>query len=141
MLARSYERQDRPAIGGMQLIVQQLVESLFNLSGDIRYVALRIGNDLEMRQRHGILDASSSESDRYEELLVNPTLLTLAGERGRSDCGGLEFIVIRYGKFFQLVHPVKAGHISIAIEPGGDPPRLVSGIRQILNQQSLWPIV
>lgn len=122
------------------MIAQQLVESLFNLSGDIRYVALRIGNDLEMRQRHAVLDASSAESDRYEELLVNPTLLTLAGERGRIDCGGLEFILIRYGNFFQLVHPVKAGHISIAIEPSADPLHLIAGIRHILNQQNLWPV-
>jgi hypothetical protein len=122
------------------LTTQQLMESLFNLSSDIRYVALRIGDDLDMQQRQGIRESSSSESDRYEELLVNPTLLTLASERGRIDCGGLEFIVIRYGKFFQLVHPVKAGHISIAIEPGGDPLRLIASIRRILNQQSLWPV-
>jgi hypothetical protein len=122
------------------LTTQQLMESLFNLSSDIRYVALRIGDDLDMQQRQGIRESSSSESDRYEELLVNPTLLTLASERGRIDCGGLEFIVIRYGKFFQLVHPVKDGHISIAIEPGGDPLRLIASIRRILNQQSLWPV-
>jgi hypothetical protein len=116
------------------------MESLFTLSSDIRYVALRIGNDLDIQQRQGIQESSSSESDRYEELLVNPTLITLATERGQIDCGGLEFIVIRYGNFFQLVHPVKAGHISIAIEPGGDPLSLVASIRHILNQQSLWPI-
>jgi hypothetical protein len=122
------------------LTTQQLMESLFTLSSDIRYVALRIGNDLDIQQRQGIQESSSSESDRYEELLVNPTLITLATERGQIDCGGLEFIVIRYGNFFQLVHPVKAGHISIAIEPGGDPLSLVASIRHILNQQSLWPI-
>jgi hypothetical protein len=122
------------------LITQQLMDSLFALSSDIRYVALRIGNDLDMQQRDGVSEASSSESDRYEELLVNPTLLTLASERGRIDCGGLEFVVIRYGKFFQLVHPVKSGHISIAIESSGDPLGLVASIRHILNQQSQWPI-
>jgi hypothetical protein len=124
----------------MTLTTQQLMESIFTLSSDIRYVALRIGNELDMQQRHGIRESSASESDRYEELLVNPTLLTLASQRGRIDCGGLEFIVIRYGNFFQLVHPVKAGHISIAIEPGGDPLSLVASIRHVLNQQNLWPV-
>jgi hypothetical protein len=119
---------------------QPLFDSLFALSGDIRYVAFRFGDDIDMRQRGGISEASSSESDRYEELLVNPTLLTLVGQRGRIDCGGLEFIVIRYGNFFQLVHPLKAGHVSIAIETGADPLSLVASIRQILIQHSLLPL-
>jgi hypothetical protein len=119
---------------------QQLFDSLFALSGEVRYVALHVGDDLTMRQRSGISEASSSESDRYEELLVNPTLLTLVGQRGRIDCGGLDFIVIRYGNFFQLIHPLKAGHLSIAIEPGGDPLSLVASVRHILNQHGLWPL-
>ena len=123
------------------MAMQQLFDSLFALSSDIRYVALRMDDDLDLQQRHGVSAASSSESDRYEELLVNPTLLTLIGQRGRIDCGGLEFILIRYGNFFQLVHPVKAGHVSIAIEPSGDPLSLVASIRHILNQHGLWPVV
>ena len=119
------------------MATQQLFDSLFAISGAIRYVALRLGDDLDMRQRAGISAASSSESDRYEELLVNPTLLTLAGQRGRIDCGGLEFILIRYGNFFQLVHPLKASHISIATEPEADPLSLVASIRQILVQHGL----
>jgi hypothetical protein len=122
------------------MTTQQLFDSLFTLSGDIRYVALSIGDDLNLQQRAGIRAASASESDRYEELLVNPTLLTLIGQRGRIDCGGLDFVLIRYGNFFQLVHPLKAGHISIAIEPGADPLSLVASIRQILNQHDLWPL-
>lgn len=124
----------------MTLVMKQLSDSLFALSSDIRYVALRIGDRLGLQQREGISEASSSESDRYEELLVNPTLLTLVGERGRIDCGGLEYILIRYGNFFQLVHPVKEGHVSIAIEASGDPLNLVASIRQVLIQQSLWPV-
>jgi hypothetical protein len=122
------------------MATQQLLDSLFALSGEVRYVALYVGDDLAMRQRRGISEASASESDRYEELLVNPTLLTLAGQRGRIDCGGLDFILIRYGNFFQLVHPLKVGHVSIAIEPEADPLSLVPGVRQILNQHGLWPL-
>lgn len=122
------------------MAMQPLFDSLFALSDNVRYVALRLGDDLNMRQRSGIHEASSSESDRYEELLVNPTLLTLVGQRGRIDCGGLGFILIRYGNFFQLIHPLKTGHVSIAIEPEADPLRLVAGIRHILNQHNLLPI-
>lgn len=46
------------------------------------------GQDVELRERPDLADASSSESDRYEELLVNPTLITLARQRGEIDCGG-----------------------------------------------------
>ena len=46
------------------------------------------------------MDASGLESDRYEELLVNPTLLTLATQRGNIDCGGLKYLIVRYGNKF-----------------------------------------
>jgi len=118
---------------------EQLVHDLFALSPAVRYVAVRSGDALELHQRPGLAAASSSESDRYEELLVNPTLLTLAGERGRIDCGGLEFILVRYGSFFQLVHPVKGGHVSVAVELDGEPLSLVPRIREILAARGLRP--
>jgi hypothetical protein len=120
--------------------LDQLSHELLALSEEIRYVALGIGTELLLRERPGIQQASSSESDRYEELLVNPTLLTLVGERGRIDCGGLEFVVIRYGNFFQLVHPVRDGHVSISVEPDGDPIALVERIREVLASHGSWPL-
>lgn len=117
----------------------RLFERLFELSPDVRYVALRQGDELDLRQRAGLRDASSPESDRYEELLVNPTLLTLAGERGRIDCGGLEFVLVRYGSFYQLVHPLRRGHLSIAVEPTGEPLALVPALRELLVREELWP--
>jgi hypothetical protein len=85
---------------------------VFALSPNVREVAVRIGDTLELQQRAELANASSSESDRYEELLVNPTVLGLTCERGRLDCGGLAFVLIRYESFFQLVHPVAGGHVS-----------------------------
>jgi hypothetical protein len=87
--------------------IEALATAVFGLSPHVRYVALRIGDGLSLQQRSGLSDASSSNSDRYEELLVNPTLLLLTTARGQIDCGGLEYLLIRYGKFFQLVHPVR----------------------------------
>jgi hypothetical protein len=63
----------------------------------------------------------AADSDRYEELLVNPTLLTLATQRGNIDCGGLRYLIIGYGHFQQLVIPRPAGHVSIAFELGANP--------------------
>lgn len=36
---------------------------------------------------------------------------------------------IRYGHFFQLVHPVAGGHLSVAIEPRAQPLDLLDKIR------------
>lgn len=56
----------------------QLFNELFALSGNIRYIAINDNDGLSMKQRTNIENASSNESDKYEELLVNPTLLKLA---------------------------------------------------------------
>jgi hypothetical protein len=94
---------------------------LFSITSDIRYVAVAHGQEVEVRQRPGLDAASSAESDRYEELLVNPTLITLARQRGEIDCGGLRFVLVGYGNFHQLVIPTARGHVSIAFELAADP--------------------
>lgn len=52
------------------------------------------------KQRGAISDNSSADTDRYEELFVNPVLLTAARQRGNIDCGGLNFIIIACGNFY-----------------------------------------
>lgn len=95
----------------------------------VRYVALRSGDQVMMRQKDGLAGPSASESDRYEELLVNPTLLTLAGQRGRIDCGGLEYLLVGYGNFRQLVVPTRDGHVSVALENDGADAETVTAAR------------
>ncbi len=107
------------------------LERVFALSPDIRYVALLHRGQLASAMRPHLENASASESDKYEELLVNPTLLTLATRRGEIDCGGLEYLVLRYGSFFELVHPTAGGHLSVGIEPHADPLALVPGVRAV----------
>lgn len=98
-----------------------MIEDIFALSDEIRYVAVYRDDKLESRSREGTIGASGIESDRYEELLVNPTLLTLAAQRGNIDCGGLEYLLVRYGNFFQFVLPTAWGHVSVCIEKEADP--------------------
>jgi hypothetical protein len=112
--------------------MSDLLEAIFALSPDVRYVALARDGDLTLRERAGLIGASAPESDRYEELLVNPTLLTLVGQRGRIDCGGLEYVVIRYGNFFQVVRPIPGGHLSVAVEPHGDPLAIALAVERTL---------
>jgi hypothetical protein len=107
------------------------------LSEDIRYVAVYHEGILTYLAREGRSAASSPESDRYEELLVNPTILTLVQQRGNIDCGGARFVLIRYGNFYQCVTPIRGGHISLCIEPHADPLELVEPIQDILTHQGL----
>jgi hypothetical protein len=113
------------------------LEKLLALSPEIRYVATNFGGEVRMISRPDLANASSSESDLYEELLVNPALLNLAGNRGAIDCGGLQFLVVRYGSFFQLVQPVSGGHVSVAIEPSGNPFTIAAQVREALQEQEL----
>ena len=68
--------------GGEDVHGSELIEGILAISPAIRYVGVRRGREVVLRQREGLRDPSSSESDRYEELLVNPTLLTLASGGG-----------------------------------------------------------
>ena len=111
-----------------------LPQTLFNAIQDVRYVAICLGGDIALHQRPEISDASDASSDRYEELFVNPAVLLLTERRGRIDCGGLEYVLIRYGNFFQFVQPVPAGHLSVAIEPSAKVLDAVEQIRTTLSE-------
>jgi len=109
----------------------ELIERIFALTPAIRYVALYRAGKLVSRQRDDLAGASASESDRYEELLVNPTLLTLARQRGNVDCGGARFVLVGYGNFHQLVVDLPDGHASVCFELGSDPLSQVDAIRKL----------
>ncbi len=112
--------------------MSDLIDALFDLSPDVRYVALARDGELTIRERAGLEGASAPESDRYEGLLVNPTLLTLLEQRGRIDCSGLDYVVIRYGNFFQVVRPIPGGHLSVAVDPYGDPLAVAAALERQL---------
>src|SRR5215813_12514455 len=97
------------------------IDRVFAVSPDIRYAALYRNGALQSRERPGLENASASESDKYEELIVNPTLLKCATQRGNIDCGGLRALVVAYGSFLELVMPIDGGHLSVGFENGSDP--------------------
>src|SRR6476469_9446570 len=100
--------------------MESLKEKIFAISKDIRYVAIYSDEKLISSERPGIENTSSSESDKYEELIVNPTLLKLVTQRGNIDCGGARYVIIRYGSFYEFVMPIKNGHLSIEIKSYSD---------------------
>jgi len=100
---------------------EKLIKEAFEISEYIRYIAVDDNDGLFMKQRSDINNVSSNESDKYEELLVNPVLIKLASQRGNIDCGGLEYFIIRYGNFFVLLIPCKNGHVNMRVEPDKNP--------------------
>lgn len=104
------------------------VERVLRLHPCIRYVALYRDGFLISRQRDDVANPSADESDRYEELIVNPALLTLARQRGNIDCGGARFVVVGYGRFLQLVLALDDGHVSVTFENGSDPLKFVDAV-------------
>lgn len=114
--------------------VEEVIAGVFALGDHVRYVAVANGQDVELRQRPGLADASSSESDRYEELLVNPALLLLTRQRGEIDCGGIVYLIVRYGHFAQVVVPnPTGGHVSVAVSPDGDPIVIAEAVQRLLQ--------
>jgi hypothetical protein len=111
-----------------------LIKNLFAATTEIRYVATYLDGIHSSAQRSWLEGASSSESDKYEELIVNPTLLKLVTQRGNIDCGGANWVIIRYGKFYELVIPVPSGHVSVGIELTGNPILISEVVLNIVKQ-------
>ena len=112
-------------------------DAFFEISKEVRYVALYLNGQLTLRERPGLANPSASESDKYEELIVNPGVLTLVRQRGNIDCGGVQFVLIRYGNFWQTVWPVKNGHLSLGLEPFANPLEYATAIERVIADQGL----
>ena len=111
-----------------------LRKAIFDIGPEIRYVAVGEGQRVETAQRDGIADASDASSDFFEELLVNPTLLTLARQRGDLDCGGLRHLIVAYGNFNQVVVPTAGGHISVCVEHDADAEGVARHVALLIEQ-------
>jgi len=114
--------------------VTDKIEEILAISPHVRYVAIYQDGSLKSRQRSGVADPSASESDKYEELFVNPTLLKCATQRGEVDCGGLRFIIVGYGHFHQLMMPIRAGHVSVCFDQNCNPLDFTSRVAALFDQ-------
>ena len=117
--------------------MEQLIKTIFSLSEEIRYIAIYTDGKLISSERKELEHASSSESDKYEELIVNPTLLKLLTQRGNIDCGGTRYVLIRYGNFFEFVQPTEKGHLSVGIQLTADPMKIIPMINDAVGKYGL----
>jgi|SoiMetStandDraft_5_1073268.scaffolds.fasta_scaffold215349_1 hypothetical protein len=118
------------------LSMDELKDAVFALGPHIRYVAYGRGQSVELSQREGVLHASAASSDFFEELLVNPTLLTIARQRGNLDCGGLRHVIVGYGNFNQVILQTHEGHLSVCVEVDHDPVQVAVQLADMLEGRS-----
>ena len=109
-----------------------MIDKIFKISNDVRYVAIYRDGKLITQTKDNTEGASSSESDKYEELIANPVMLTTASQRGNIDCGGLDFLLVRYGNFFQFILPVSWGHVSVCIDKDAEPIAIGNKVKELV---------
>jgi hypothetical protein len=112
----------------------RLISAIFDLGG-IGYVALCSGQEVLLRTAPGLVSTTTEETNFYEELLVNPTLLKLASQRANLDCEGLRYIAIGYGKFVQLIMSMRDGHVSIGVSRRANVGELAARAQLLLEEQ------
>jgi hypothetical protein len=115
---------------------QAVVDDLFAL-GRVGYVALSSGTEVLMRPMKDLPSETTAESNFYEELLVNPTLLKLASHRGSIDCGGLKYIAVGYGDFTQLIMLTRDGTVSIGLSKNAPAREVAASAQAVLEKHGL----
>jgi hypothetical protein len=119
------------------MLVNELIEKIRLLSDAVRYIAIYVKGELHTFQKQALEGASSSESDKYEEIIVNPVLLKLVTQRGNIDCGGARYVLIRYGNFFEFVMLTNDGHVSVGIQPDIDALEMAGKIEKLIKETGL----
>jgi hypothetical protein len=112
-----------------------IADALFPLDIDIRYVAVNRGGRIEeMAQSPRWPSHNPEETDRMEELIVNPVVLELARRRGDLDLGGVRRVIIRYGKQYQVLLPIPGGHVSVGVELRADVEAIAEKVQGALER-------
>jgi hypothetical protein len=122
--------------GAGDVEARELIREIFEASAAVRYVAVARGVEIVSQQRNGVAGPSTAESDFYEEVLVNPTMLTLLRQRGELDCGGLRYVIVAYGNFFQLVRALESGHLSVCVEASADPVAVEAVVETVVQSRN-----
>jgi hypothetical protein len=112
---------------------EKISAKLFDLDPNIRYVAInQRGLIVEMEQNPKWPSLNPTETDRMEELIVNPIILELTRRRGNLDMNGMRYVVVRYGTMYELIFPFKDGHLSIGVELDANPTDVAQNVAKCL---------
>ena len=114
-----------------------IAEQIFRAEPKVRYVAVnQMGLIVEMMQSPAHPTLNSAETDRLEELIVNPIVLEITRRRGEIDIGASRYVVIRYGSIYQILIPYADGHVSASVELSDDPVRIAEKLVAFLSQMN-----
>ena len=115
-------------------MTEKISAQLFKLEPKIRYVAVnQNGAIVEMEQSPQHPTYNPHETDRIEELIVNPIVLEITRRRGNLDMNGIRYVIIRYGTQYQLLMPYEQGHISIGVDLEDDPREIAHKVAECLK--------
>lgn len=118
-------------------VSEKLADELFALDPHVRYVASNQARRLVlMKQNPRWPSYNDDETDRMEELVVNPVVVELTRRRGELDLGGMQYVAIRYGVQYQLVVPFGEGHVSVGVEHEADIAGVASKVLEHLGSAS-----
>jgi len=107
---------------------------LFDLDPNIRYVAVNQRERIiEMKQNPERPSLNPTETDRMEELIVNPISLEAARRRGNIDMKGIRYVIVRYGTMYELIFPYKHGHLSIGVDLNAKPTVVANTVAKCLK--------
>jgi hypothetical protein len=113
---------------------EKISARLFDLDSNIRYVAVNQNEKIvEMEQNPKHPSLNPTETDRMEELIVNPIILELTRRRGNLDMDGIRYVIVRYGTMYELIFPLKDGHLSIGIELNANPTEVAQKVAKCLG--------
>jgi hypothetical protein len=118
----------------MKSEMDSIAKLLSEVEPKIRYVAVNQNGVIrEMQQFHATFNPS--DTDRMEELVVNPVILEAASRRGNLDLDGVRYVLICYGLQYQVIIPYREGHVSIGINLSDDPIAIAEKITGYLALQ------
>jgi hypothetical protein len=111
----------------------RIARRLFAADPNVRYVAVNErGRITEMEQRKEWTTLNPTETDRMEELIVNPIVLEAVVRRGNLDLNGVRSVIIRYGLLDEVLLPTPSGHVSIGVQQGADPVHIAEKAAAVL---------
>lgn len=120
-----------------RFLAELICEEIMELSDDIGYVALYRDGKLQNVTRPDRVSPGAWDADKHEEIIVNPTMITLLRQRGRIRSESIQAIIVEYGTFTQFVQPIREGHVSVSFAQGSCYPRLLPKIKRILSKRKL----
>jgi len=110
----------------------QLLDALIHLDARIRCVGILVDGVRERRAREGLENACSGEHDRAGELLVDPPVRDRGRRRGNAGRSGTRDVVVRFDHVWHVAMACRGGHVSIAIDRGGDPLAIAALVAEVL---------